>query len=149
MVHYYGRRLTKPSLYQVRWLSYYRFMERPRTSDVSNLVMVMPNGGASDRALKKNVTEVKVALERILELRSVTWRWKSKQESPVLQHGFIAQELEAVFPELVTEQKWTDGTLRKFVLTEALIPYMIKAFQEQQTQIEALRAQVKALTHEG
>ncbi|HEX6258560.1 MAG TPA: tail fiber domain-containing protein [Candidatus Saccharimonadales bacterium] len=125
-------------------------MEKPKTlPDTTRIVMVMPNGGASDKNLKKNVTEITTALDHIAKLRPVTWEWKNKHDDPTLQHGFIAQEIEAVFPDLVGERLWEDGTLRKFVFTDALIPYLVKALQEQRRQVKALTTTVHKLLEQS
>ncbi len=96
----------------------------------------MPNGGASDANLKVNVVEVETALERVLALRPVTWSWKD--DTNEREYGFIAQEVEKIFPELVSVKKWKDGTSRKFLLTKGLLPYLIKALDEQEQQITLL-----------
>ena len=105
----------------------------------------MPNGGASDLLLKEDVVEVTDALKRILALRPVTWYWKHEPSNKVRQHGFIAQEVEEIFPELVTIQNWDDDTSRKFLSTKELLPYLVKAIEEQQQQIKSLRQKIKAL----
>ena len=121
-----------------------------RSKKISDTVAVvslsdMPNGGASDSLLKKNVLDVASALKRILALRPVTWHWKHDASDPALQHGFIAQEVEEQFPDLVTIKKWDDGTFRKFLSTKELIPYIVKAVEEQQEQIDLLEREILAL----
>lgn len=108
-------------------------------------LMEMPNGGASDASLKKEVTDVESALERILALRPVTWYWKSDIDNEELEHGFIAQELERVFPDLVTVKEWDDGTSRKHVSVKALVPYLVKALGEQQQRIDRLEQELETL----
>lgn len=98
----------------------------------------LPTGGASDMALRTDVSELMIALERVLALRPVTWHWKTDSKKQALQYGFIAQEVEKVFPDLATTKEWIDGSHRKFLSTKALIPYLVKAFKEQQQQIDAL-----------
>ena len=62
----------------------------------------------SDRRLKKNIEgiEGKTALEKIEQMRGVTYLWNDTQTGikrpEKLQYGFIAQELMEVFPEKVT-----------------------------------------------
>lgn len=104
--------------------------------------MEMPNGGASDITLKKNTSEITSALNSVLALRPVTWHWKTDVRDEELQHGFIAQEVEKVFPSLVKTMEWDDGTSRKFLSTKDLIPYLVKALEEQQRQIDFLNQKV-------
>ena len=99
----------------------------------------MPNGGGSDLTLKKDVKQIKSGLSRILALRPVTWRWKVAKLGDREEHGFIAQEVEEVLPQLVSLGTWEDGTERKFLSTKEMIPYLVAAVQEQQKQISELR----------
>jgi len=99
----------------------------------------MPNGGGSDKSLKKDIRSIRSGLERVLALRPVSWRWKTTRPGKDKEHGFVAQEVEAVLPELVYMDVWDDGTERKFLSTKEMIPYLVSAIQEQQKQIEVLR----------
>lgn len=102
-------------------------------------LQAMPNGGGSDLTLKKDVKQIHSALTRIMALRPVTWRWKTKQPEDRIEHGFIAQEVEEILPQLVSLNTWEDGTERKFLSTKEMIPYLVAAVQEQQKQINELR----------
>src|SRR5262249_24108219 len=58
----------------------------------------------SDVRLKKNIEPLTGALDRLLQLRSVTFEYKDPQsihEAPGVQIGMIAQEVEKVFPDWV------------------------------------------------
>lgn len=102
----------------------------------------MPNGGGSDHTLKMNIAELPEVLKKVLALRPVSWDWKETNER---EYGFIAQEVEANMPDLVYTDTWTDGTTRKHISTKELLPYFVGAIQEQQKQIDALRADVRNL----
>ena len=106
-------------------------------------LQAMPNGGGSDITLKKDIEEIRFGLKRILSLRPVTWRWSASQKDDRLEHGFIAQEVEEIIPELVSLGAWEDGTERKFLSTKEMIPYLVAAVQEQQKEIEELRSRLK------
>ncbi|AFY02188.1 tail fiber domain-containing protein [Bdellovibrio bacteriovorus] len=56
----------------------------------------------SDARLKKDVVTLPMALENVLKLRGVNFVWKNNGEKTM---GFIAQEVEAVYPELVRTDK--------------------------------------------
>jgi hypothetical protein len=80
-----------------------------------------------------------------LKLRGVTYYWKQaefpeKQFNARRQLGFIAQEIEPYYPEMVT----TDADGYKSVDYSRLTPVLVEAMKEQQAQIEALKAQVAA-----
>jgi hypothetical protein len=102
----------------------------------------MPNGGGSDRSLKKDVHEINAALRHIMALRPVTWRWRLGKKADQLEYGFIAQEVEKILPELVSLSSWEDGTKRKFLSTKEMIPQLVAAIQEQQKQIDELQKKV-------
>lgn len=53
----------------------------------------------SDRRLKKDIHTLPDTLAKILKLRGVSFKWNSNDEKTI---GFIAQEVEKVYPELVT-----------------------------------------------
>ena len=55
-----------------------------------------------------------------------------------IQTGFIAQEVEAQFPDLVSTHKWIDGTYRKFLNMGGLMPYTIGAIKELNIKIQGL-----------
>lgn len=107
----------------------------------------MPTGG-SDRSLKKDVKPIRSALDKIVALRPVSWHWKAKSDNRP-RYGFIAQELEEVFPHLVTEEAWRgddtvkgDGSIRKHIDAHSLLPYLVKAVQEMQQEIDDLKKQL-------
>ncbi len=103
----------------------------------------MPNGGGSDLSLKKDVIQLTAGLKHIMALRPVSWRWKAKEVDDRSEYGFIAQEVEEILPDLVSLGFWKDGSKRKFLSTKEMIPYLVAAVQEQQAQIEELRARIK------
>ena len=62
-------------------------------------------GAVSDQRLKKDVRNLDGALDSLLRLRSVTFEFKDPaavHETPGRHTGFIAQEVEKVFPEWVS-----------------------------------------------
>ncbi|MGI8419506.1 MAG: tail fiber domain-containing protein [Candidatus Levyibacteriota bacterium] len=112
------------------------------------LLNKMPGGG-SDLTLKQDIAGLNNALTKVLTLRPVTWHWKEDGHNDRdLQYGFIAQEVEKVLPNLVSEGMWRDGSQRKFITVGDLVPYLVAAMQEQQTQIIALKKLVKKETKE-
>lgn len=56
----------------------------------------------SDEKLKTNVSEIKNPLDKIIQLRGVNFTWKKEKTKDI---GFIAQEVEKVFPALVDKDK--------------------------------------------
>lgn len=91
----------------------------------------------SDRRLKKNIQPLESALDKVIRLNPVVYDKKRHMTSDVYEiHeiGFIAQELQQEFPEVVSQQPDENHTLG--VNYQALIPVLTKATQEQQIIIE-------------
>ncbi len=86
-----------------------------RTGGTNRLILHLgnaakPGGGdwavESDVRLKKDIEGLSGSLDRLMQLRSVTFKFKDPKESGHEDHqytGFIAQEAEKVFPEWVYE----------------------------------------------
>jgi Flp pilus assembly pilin Flp len=78
------------------------------------------------------------AAANLMKLQPVSFRWKN--DPLKLPHlGFIAQDVEKVFPQLVSE---TDGT--KTVEYTGLIAPLVSAVQELSARVTQLEAQLKA-----
>jgi Flp pilus assembly protein TadG len=92
---------------------------------------------SSDASLKKNIATITDPLSKIEKLRGVTFNWKNSNEPSV---GLIAQEVEKVFPELVSD---SGGT--KSLQYSALVAPLIEAVKEQQREIKTLEARLRAL----
>lgn len=100
----------------------------------------------SDARVKKDVADVKDGLLSLTQLRPVTYRWASPSiadgtvameklkygsDEHELQYGFIAQEVEEIFPDMVS----TDSAGNKAINYTSLIPILVKSVQELQEQI--------------
>jgi hypothetical protein len=110
------------------------------------------NGGliscSSDIRLKKNVENITYGLSDLMTLRPVDFNWKSDNDGSSKSLGFIAQEVEPLMPELVSEDP---GTGYKQLNSLGLIPILTKSIQEQQQEIYNLRSKIDDLsvTQEG
>ena len=96
----------------------------------------------SDARLKQNVETVSGALDKVTRLRGVNYDWRADAERRVgpttgRHLGLIAQEVEAIVPEVVSTSD--DGY--KSINYDNLTGLLIEAIKEQQRQIEALQAQ--------
>ena len=74
-------------------------------------------------------------------IRVVKYNWNTDDDSAPKELGFIAQEVETVFPGMVATTE--DGT--KILKKEVFVPMLIKAIQEQQTIINDLKARIETL----
>jgi len=99
---------------------------------------------ASDARYKKNITELNESLEKVLSLRGVRFDLTDDQnviEGQGKHVGFIAQELEQIFPELVATSE--DGY--KSVAYDKIGPVLVEAVKEQQSMIESQQKQIDRL----
>jgi len=90
----------------------------------------------SDSRLKKNIKTLTNALEKINQLRGVRFEFIDQTKYATgPQIGFVAQELQQVFPELVSTN--AEGFLQ--VNYSQMTAVLLAAIKEQQVQIEALQ----------
>ena len=113
--------------------------------DASNDVVAF---STSDERLKENIIPITNAIDKINKIGGYTFDWKSDEDLVAL-HGFtghdvgvIAQQVAEVLPEVVT----TRDSGYMAVKYEKLIPLLIEAIKEQQTQIEELKTTINGFT---
>ena len=110
----------------------------------------------SDVRLKRNVSTIPSALSNIQKLRPVTFNYTYDVPDTILHAGFIAQEVNVVFPKesiyiaTVNEcQTCIDADGNSFsplsLSTTQLIPYMIRAIQELAEENTTLKQQITAM----
>lgn len=107
----------------------------------------------SDRRLKTNITSLdsQEVLDKLLMMRGVSYHWndtlttKAAHRPTDLQYGFIAQEVQEVFPYLVKMDN--EGYYQMPYGT--FDPYYIEAFKAMQAQIDALKAEIEILQQEN
>ncbi len=129
---------------------------RGETTGLTDAVAVVIDGNgqlgtvSSSRRYKDDVADMAGASSGLMQLRPVTFHYKSDQNPAgrTLQYGLIAEEVAEVYPGLVAHSK--DGQVET-VLYQFLPPMLLNEYQKQQrtieTQqqaIETLRAQVEA-----
>ncbi|MFA6416284.1 MAG: tail fiber domain-containing protein [Candidatus Paceibacterota bacterium] len=104
---------------------------------------VLASSGAwmnsSDLRLKKDIVNLDSSLDILMKLRPVRYNWKTENtiNSATNHIGFIAQEVETLLPELVSEANGYKG-----LSYAEFSPLIVGAVQEQQKQIESIRAQL-------
>jgi hypothetical protein len=97
----------------------------------------------SDERLKTDIQDLD-AVSRLMQIKPKSYLWKSQATSdePTKRNlGFIAQEVQEVFPELVGESP--DGMLS--VEYTGLIAPLVNTIQFLKAEIDALKAEVTAL----
>jgi hypothetical protein len=103
----------------------------------------------SDERLKENVKTIDSSLSKVLQIRGVEFDWKelTEEEKKTIHGneghdvGVIAQEIEKVLPEVVTERE--NGY--KAVKYEKIVPLLIEAIKEQSDTIEKLTERINKL----
>ncbi|WP_394992727.1 tail fiber domain-containing protein [Emticicia sp.] len=93
----------------------------------------------SDIREKTNITPIENALEKLNQINGYNYNWKNSDEKQI---GLIAQEVEKVLPEAVSEN--TAGI--KFLNYDGIIPVLTEAIKQQQKLIEAQSKQIEALS---
>jgi hypothetical protein len=100
---------------------------------------------SSDIRFKENITPIENALEKISKISGNTYDWKEENKA---EHGYegndvgvIAQEIEAVLPQLVQTRE--NGY--KAVKYDKLVALLIEGIKEQQTQIHSLTLEIEKL----
>jgi hypothetical protein len=105
----------------------------------------------SDAREKTNIESISGSLDKINALNPVEFDWINSGEH--VNAGFVAQEVEQVFPEFVVENMAEEGAEERKGLTGGMtggiVAHLVKAIQEQQDLIESLRARVAQLEGEN
>jgi hypothetical protein len=125
-------------------------LEFQYAGSVVGTISTNSNSLPSDKNFKKDISDISIGLNLINKLRPVHYRHKMDNDDEALSNGIIAQELEQSLLECGVEknsllmlqhkpnekenesQYWVDYT--------KMIPILIKSIQEQQAQIEELKA---------
>jgi len=87
----------------------------------------------SDRALKKDIKDLEKTLEAVNKIKPSTFKWKEETKSDKKQIGFIAQDVEKYFPELVHGEEGT-----KSINTLGVVSILMKAVQELSAKVTEL-----------
>jgi peptidoglycan hydrolase CwlO-like protein len=112
----------------------------------------------SDKDIKKNVAPIESPLKALVSLEPKAFEYKTSDYSylklPKGEHyGFIAEEVQEVFPALVTSEShsYMQGKNRfkrattKSVDLEGLIPILVASIKEQQAEIDQLKKEIESL----
>ena len=105
----------------------------------------------SDRKLKRNIEPLEDSLDKVLKLQGKSFTRIDVEDKTKKHIGLIAQEVEEIVPELVSEARLTDDDDKyvdtvKAVKYEKITALLIEAIKEQQIQIEELKAKVNKNT---
>ena len=98
------------------------------------------------KRLKRDILPIENALDKILMLNGVTYNWNKefdpdKNLDDDNHIGLLAQDVEKIIPQIVSTDD-SKHQLKSMAYTE-LIPVLIEAIKEQQTQINELKNKLK------
>jgi hypothetical protein len=100
----------------------------------------------SDERLKANIKNMEGVLERIIKLEPKTFNYIHSENPEKTHIGFIAQEIEKQFPEIVGRAGENQDT---YVMNYSLLNVVaVKAIQERQQMIEDQQGEIDALKDE-
>jgi len=97
----------------------------------------------SDQRLKENIRDLDDGLDVVMALKPRKFDWKEGKGADIKNaRGFIAQEFEAVLPDMIEE--WADpapeGEEPYKAINANLIPTLVKAIQELKAEFDAYKA---------
>lgn len=98
--------------------------------------------GASDRRLKTDIKPLGSALDTVLKLRPVSFKW-TKEPTGKEHLGLIAQEVREILPQIVESSDEPGASM--MVAYAELTPVLIRAMQEQQAVIKRQSERLAAL----
>jgi hypothetical protein len=99
----------------------------------------------SDIRLKKNIEPLPSddsILDRVMGLQAVTFEWKHREDGK-RQIGLIAQDVEEVFPEVVTTPD--DDSCEKGLLATGMDAILVEAIKELKIENELLKDRIRTL----
>jgi hypothetical protein len=128
------------------------------TLDINGTAKCTASAWSSDQQFKTNIDSIQNALAIIKQLKPKTYYFDTANVwglnfPSAKQHGFVAQDLEQILPEIVAtsskpEEVDSSGNIVRPALTYKsvyyieLIAFLTKGIQEQQQKIDSLQAKV-------
>jgi hypothetical protein len=98
----------------------------------------------SDVRLKERIADSETGLDALMKVRVRDFNFKAEPDRT--QQGFVAQELHEIYPFAVSPGADGEDPLNPWGVDYGRItPLLVRAIQQQQAQIERLRAEIAAL----
>jgi hypothetical protein len=111
-----------------------RFQNANGTCDINPTTNTL--ACSSDERLKKNITPMTDDLNQVMALQPVYFNWNAESTGTPEHPGFIAQQVQAVMPDVVSADPNT-GLMS--IGYSDLVPAMVSAMQQMQTEITTLQ----------
>lgn len=115
------------------------------------------NFNISDKRLKRDFKDISSPLAKLMELNGqhytisypVTGENGETQERSRVEYGLIAQEVEAVFPEMIATKPLfkNNGDVTEYLAVNytQMIPVLVEAIKELKTELDELKKELEAL----
>jgi len=97
----------------------------------------------SDVTLKENIKPLETGLNEVMKLQPRRFDWKNGDGENIA--GFVAQEVEEILPDLVSDYKYNDEETKKSLKMGDMIPTLVKAIQELKADNDSLKARIETL----
>lgn len=98
--------------------------------------VVAASTSISDRRLKDNIVNIGNALDKVQQLNGVDYTWKKDGKADT---GLIAQEVQAVLPNIVKEVKQIDGEECLAITYAGVIGLLVEAVKELKAEVDELK----------
>jgi hypothetical protein len=109
------------------------------------LIAIMNSNGdivkVSDIKLKENINLLPDALEKVCQLQPKTFNWK-RDTNKKLTTGFIAQDVEVILPDLVSDLVNEDKSTTKALDMTGLVPYLVSAVKSLNNKVTTLESEL-------
>jgi len=128
--------LTTYTLYSTGAAAYRFYVGAGGTIFATNTTI----SGISDIRLKENIQDIDVGLNAIMALKPRKFDWKQGKGKDIKgDRGWIAQEFEKVFPDMIDNWKDPNNQNSYKSVRADLIPVLVKAIQELKFEIDKLK----------
>jgi hypothetical protein len=127
-------------------VNFYTNTSRSLKGSISSNGSTTSYNTSSDYRLKENIAPMTGALNKVAQLKPVTYKWKVDGSA---SQGFIAHELAEVVPDCVTGEKDAvdaeGNPVYQGIDTSFLVATLTAAIQELKAELDATKAEVAAL----
>ena len=101
---------------------------------------------SSDQRLKKNIEDTKWSIDDLMKIKVRDFNWRTENSSPEKSTGFIAQELQEVYPQAAHGTEYDDIDENPMTVSpDRLIPLLVKSVQDQNKVINDLVERINKL----
>ncbi|RSD26593.1 tail fiber domain-containing protein [Vibrio pectenicida] len=91
----------------------------------------------SDKELKKNISNITSPIEKIIKIKGVRYQLNGSDQ---VEFGFIAQDLQRIYPEIVRESSDIDYLRVDY---RSMIAILLEAIKEQEKRILTLESLIE------